>query len=68
MPTESPVGAVTIGDGVRFDDQGVTIRNLFRTHRIGWAEVHHFADSCTAGDGHSNSKWVLAVMLNNGQL
>jgi len=67
MPTESPVGAITIGDGVRFDDQGVTIRNLFRTHRIGWAEVHHFADGCTAGDGHSNSKWVLAVVLNNGR-
>ena len=64
MPTESPGSAITIGDGVRFDDQGVTIRNPFRTHRIGWAEVHHFADGYT---GDSDSKWALAVVLNNGR-
>jgi hypothetical protein len=29
---------------LRIDASGVTIRNFFRTHRIGWHEVARFAD------------------------
>jgi hypothetical protein len=29
---------------LRIDDQGVTVRNLFRTHRLRWREVSSFAD------------------------
>ena len=66
MPTEGPFGAVTIGRAgswLRFDDEGVTIRNLFRTNRIGWAEVRHFTDGC-AGEG--DTSWALAVQLHSG--
>jgi hypothetical protein len=28
----------------RFDDYGVTVRKLFRTHRYSWPEASHFAD------------------------
>lgn len=71
MPPESPVGAITIGDGVRFDDQGITICNQFHTHRIGWAEVRRFADGHLGGQsdayGSWGSEWVLAVVLQNGR-
>jgi immunity protein 26 of polymorphic toxin system/PH (Pleckstrin Homology) domain-containing protein len=48
--------------GVRFGDQGVTVRNYFRTHRARWAEVTAFTDGTTDGQ-----KWALAVMLRNGR-
>jgi hypothetical protein len=65
MATESPFGAITIrgaGGSLRFDDQGITIRNLSRTHRIGWTEVRRFTDGCA---GESDYLWALAVQLHN---
>jgi hypothetical protein len=68
MPTESSFDAITIssrrGSWLRFDDQGITVKNLFRTHQIGWAEVHHFADCFSGNDGPS---WALAVVLHDGR-
>lgn len=55
---------------LRFDDQGVTVRNRFRTYRIGWAEVRRFMDGSLAagGDGkQSEGIWALYVMLRNGR-
>jgi len=31
---------------LRLDDSGVTIGNIFRTHRIGWREVDRFVRTC----------------------
>lgn len=39
------LGATLIGPAamyVRADDDGVTVRNLFRTHRVPWSEVRGF--------------------------
>jgi hypothetical protein len=67
MPPGSSFDAVTIsstrGSWLRFDDQGITVKNLFRTQQISWAEVHHFAD-CLQNDSLS---WALAVVLNDGR-
>jgi hypothetical protein len=54
---------------LRFDDQGVTVRNRFRTHRIGWAEVRRFTDGAFLGGGDQQSEgtWTLCVMLHNGR-
>jgi hypothetical protein len=65
--------ADTIGHGgtyLRFDDEGITIRNWFRTYRIGWAEVRRFTDGSVGGDGSAGDrggKWVLAVSLHTGR-
>lgn len=64
MTTEGYLGAITFGDlraSVRFDDQGVTVRNWFRTYRIGWAEVSRFTD-CWGEWGRD-----LGVALHNGR-
>jgi hypothetical protein len=54
--------------GLRIDASGVTIRNFFRTHRIGWSEVDRFADGTvlSAGRGHYDlydAYWALRVVL-----
>jgi hypothetical protein len=69
MPTESSFGAITIRSWrgiLRFDDRGVTVSNLFRTYRIGWAEVDHFADGFV-GLGDGPPSWALAVVLHDGR-
>ena len=54
---------------LRFDDQGVTVRNWSRTHQIGWAEVRCFTDGTFlwGGDEQSGGTWALCVMLHNGR-
>jgi hypothetical protein len=65
---ESSSGVITISGGllgsVQFDDQGVTVRNLLRIHRIGWAEVRRFTDG---GVDPEQPSWALAVVLHNGR-
>ena len=35
--------------GLRIDQSGMTVRNYFRTYRIGWPEVSLFADGSALG-------------------
>ena len=53
--------------GLRTDASGVTIRNFFRTHRIGWREVDRFADGTVLSLGGGNdlydAYWALRVVL-----
>src|SRR6266576_6494087 len=35
--------------GLGVDEDGVTVRNFFRTHRFGWPEVSCFADGSAFG-------------------
>ena len=51
--------------GLRMDDRGVTVRNYFRTYRIGWPEVNSFADGAVNG-GASGRQWALKVNRRNG--
>jgi hypothetical protein len=53
--------------GLRLDDQGVTIRNYFRTYRIGWPGVRRFADGSVSG-GEAGRLWALNVMLRDGRV
>lgn len=62
----------SLGRSLQFGDQGITVRNLFRTHQIGWAEVRRFADgpSIWEVDGSQGGKgdpglWVLAIALHD---
>src|SRR5215472_6079016 len=51
---------------IRFDDEGITVRNLLRTHRLRWPAVRSFADgSWNAGEG--GRYWVLTVVPHEGQ-
>jgi hypothetical protein len=52
---------------LRFDDQGVTVRNWFRTYQIGWAEVRRFTDGALADGGDDQRIWALYVMLHRGR-
>ena len=53
--------------GLRIDASGVTIRNFFRTHQIGWREVDRFADGTVLSVGRGNdfyeAYWALRVVL-----
>jgi hypothetical protein len=49
--------------GVRFDDDGVTVWNYFRTVRASWHEVACFADGTTNG-----RNWALKVLLRDGRV
>jgi hypothetical protein len=51
---------------LQFDDQGVTVRNLFRTRRIGWPQVSHFADGSSWAGG-SGTLWALVVVQLDGR-
>jgi hypothetical protein len=55
--------------GLRIDASGVTIRNFFRTHRIGWREVDRFADGSVLSAGKGNDlyerRWALRVVLHD---
>jgi hypothetical protein len=71
MTTESSLDAITISGriGSLQFDQGVTVRNLFRTHRVGWGEVRRFTDGYLGGGDNQGSAgwWALAVVLHNGR-
>ena len=53
--------------GLRIDANGLTIRNFFRTHRIGWREVARFADGSVLSAGRGKDAfaayWALRVVL-----
>jgi hypothetical protein len=51
--------------GVRFDDQGVTVRRFFRADRFSWPEVSRFADGCIETQG--GKSWALDVVLVDGR-
>src|SRR5215470_10004809 len=53
--------------GLHIDNNGVTIRNFFRTHRFAWPEVSHFADGSAFG-GESTFWWALGVVLRDGRV
>jgi len=54
--------------GVRFDDCGITIRKLFRTNRITWPEVSHFADGQIVWGGENGGRWwALKIVLHDGR-
>jgi hypothetical protein len=72
MPPATGPGVITIADSrwwawLRLDDDGITVRNLFRTHRIGWDEVHYFTDgkSPLRGDVYW---WALRIVLCDGRV
>jgi Bacterial PH domain len=64
---EARLRAPSVEDYLRFDNQGVTVRNWFRTYRIGWAEVRRFVDGSVYGPGNQDGLWALAIVLHNGQ-
>ena len=72
MAKGSEPGAVTIARSrlrwLRFDDQGITVRNRYCTYRIGWNEVRSFRDGHREGNWHwSAHSWVLVIVLHNGR-
>jgi hypothetical protein len=50
---------------LRMDNRGVTVRNYFRTYRIGWPEVSSFADGAVNA-GAGGRTWALKVIRRNG--
>jgi hypothetical protein len=46
---------------LRMDDLGITVRNLFLTHRFSWTEVRCFADGAFRGDS-ATIHWALKVV------
>jgi hypothetical protein len=71
MAAERSLDAITIAKRARslqFDDYGITVRNLFRTRRIGWAEVRRFEDASIGGDSNGGGGgWVLGIALRDGR-
>jgi hypothetical protein len=56
--------------GVRFDDQGVTFRRVFRKRRWSWPEVSRFADGANVITGHDGSLvhfWAVKMVLRDGR-
>jgi hypothetical protein len=47
------------------DWNGVTVRNYFRTYRIGWSEVKCFADGNAGLQTSRGFAWALSVMSNH---
>jgi hypothetical protein len=55
--------------GVRFDDRGITVRNLYRTHKLSWHDVSRFTDgevAVSAGPRYIYF-WAVQIVLNNGR-
>jgi hypothetical protein len=52
--------------GVRFDDDGVTVRRIVKIDWYAWPEVSRFADGCYK-TGHGQTIWALDVVLVDGQ-
>jgi hypothetical protein len=50
---------------LRIDQDQVTVRNFFRTHRVSLAQVSCFADGSALG-GQSAHWWALCVVLRDG--
>lgn len=53
--------------GLRLGDDGVMVRNLRRTYRIGWPEVASFADGSVNG-GEAGRLWALGIVLRDGRV
>lgn len=53
--------------GLRFGDDGLTVRNHCRTYRIGWPEVCCFADG-SVNRGESGRFWALGIELRDGRV
>lgn len=59
--------------GVGFDTNGVTVRNYFRTYKIGWAEVDCLVDGAALGgslggeSGGMEKRWALSVLTRDGR-
>lgn len=55
--------------GACFDDDGVTVRKLLRTYRLGWHEVSRFEDESINSNGVEGIPvWALDVALHDGQV
>jgi hypothetical protein len=73
MLTEGSSGAITIRTWrgrVQFDDQGIIVKNLFRTYQVSWTEVRRFWDLVVNSTGpglNSPVAWTLIIVLHNGQ-
>jgi hypothetical protein len=52
---------------LRMDNRGVTVRNYFRTYRIGWPEVSCFTDGAVYA-GAAGRQWALSVVRRNGRV
>jgi hypothetical protein len=73
MPPATGPGVITIADSslwawLRFDDDGIMVRNLFRTYRIGWEEVRWFTDGASALPGGGVYYWALDIVLRDGRV
>jgi hypothetical protein len=71
MPPGSRPGVLTIADRgwwawahSRFDDDGIMVRNFFRTDRIEWDDVRWFADGQPSSA--DSRRWALGIVLRNG--
>jgi hypothetical protein len=55
--------------GVRIDDRGITVRNLYRTDKLSWHHVSRFADGRIGilNDGAISDYWAVQIVLNNGR-
>jgi uncharacterized protein DUF2510 len=53
--------------GLRFTDDGVTVRNYLHTYRISWPEVRCFADGSVNG-GQAGRRWALGIVLRDGRV
>jgi hypothetical protein len=69
LPPGTGPGMVTIADRgwwtrtrLRFDDDGITVRNVLRTYRIGWDQVRWFRD------GQVERGWALSIVLHDGRV
>lgn len=54
--------------GVRFDDRGIAVRNVFRTRRFAWPEIVCLADGGALHKYNYGEHyyWTLKVMLHDG--
>jgi hypothetical protein len=73
MPPATGPGVITIADSswwawLRFDNDGIMVRNLFRTYRIGWEEVRWFTDGASALPGGGVYYWALDIVLRDGRV
>ncbi len=55
--------------GLSMDDKGVTVRNYFRTYRVGWHEVKSLADGSVFPSTRLNDErlWAASVLMHSGR-
>jgi hypothetical protein len=57
--------------GVLFGEQGVTVRNFFRSYEFGWDQVRCFADGLVVKEGNPGSGnryfWALKIVMHDGR-